>query len=184
MAMTKTPKMTTKIDIDISSSILLLLLYSEHGEVVALLRITHELCDGGAHGSDEFLRVVASSLRRLHHPIHFELLVVDVLGLVQTVSIEEEGGTAFQLYLLTAEFPFRENTCRDVRIAWQQTDLAVCQQQRLVVAGIAVVHVARFQINHTHEEGNEHAGLVVVAQRIVDAHHHLLRLGGVGCDIP
>ena len=64
-------------------------LKGKHGEVVTLLGIADKLVDGGGHCFNQFLGRTFEGCNDFVNALHTELLAVDILGLRQSVGIEE-----------------------------------------------------------------------------------------------
>ena len=73
----------------ITGAVLFLVFKGKHGEVVTLLGIADKLVDGGGHCFNQFLGGALEGCNDFVNALHTELLAVDILGLRQSVGIEE-----------------------------------------------------------------------------------------------
>ena len=113
--------------------------------------------------------------------IHLELSADGIHRLGQSVGEEEDGGARTNRSFFQHESPLRHNTNRDIRLTMQFADIST-KKQRSIVAGIAVMQVARRQVEHTDEECDEHQRTVHVNHRIVHHFHYLVGLRQVSSD--
>ena len=88
--------------------------------------------------------------------------MVYVLGLVQSVGVEENDCVGVNLSLLPGEFPVGHYTYRQVGVNRQHSGAGVTYKQRCVMAGVAVLHTSGNKVQHTHKHGHEHIGLVLL----------------------
>ena len=156
----------------------------QHGEIVALLGVADKGADGPAHAGDEVCGSVGGRMLAGHvdDAVQSEQFVVDVLGLVQSVGVEEYGGLWCDGHLLLRELPAGHDAEWQVGVDGQLTD-GVGNHQRRVVAGVAVVQQTVVQIEHADKGGDEHVGLVAFGQRVVEGYHNMVGLGGVSRDV-
>ena len=82
--------------------------------------------------------------------------MIYVLGLGQSVSIEEYGCTRVNECLLSAEFPVGHYAGGKVGINRQHSGTYVTYQDGCVMSGVAVVQTAGGQIQDSHKYGDEH----------------------------
>ena len=130
----------------------------EHGHVSALWGVTDKLVDGPLDilyerlGSRIHLQGLKSSTA--HHLLSV-LLEVVVLGLGQSVAVEEEHDPFFKGRLLSRKLKIRPRTHRHVLIDGQVVDLFI-QHQRSIVSGIAIGQLPGSQVEHTDKERYAH----------------------------
>ena len=65
-------------------------LHGEHGEVVTLLCVTHEVCHSLRHPFDECTGLLGGGLHHLNNPFLTKQPVPGILRLIESVGIEEE----------------------------------------------------------------------------------------------
>ena len=103
---------------------LLLILYGQHGEVVALFGLPYEVVDGIGHQLYECGGLVLSSpeqgLCHADDAVVAKLGVEDVLGLVESIGVEEDGGLRVEGDLLQGELPVGHDADGQVRVAGQR----------------------------------------------------------------
>ena len=108
-----------------------------------------------------------------------KLCMLIVLGLVQSVGKEENGGLRVDAHLLLCVFVACHNANRQVGLTRQGADVAP-HEQRSIVTGIAVTQQTRFQVEHTDKYGDKHICLVAFRHGIVQCSHNLRRNRHVG----
>ena len=90
---------------------------------------------------------------------------MDILGLVNTVGIDEERLAVHISHLLTSEVHFRPQANR--RISLHLHIFAV--EQRGVMACVTVLHVTSLEVDESDEHRDEHSLIVVLCQSVVQA---------------
>ena len=94
----------------------------QHGKIVALVGLTGKEVDSSHHALNEgFWRDVTCSqllLGKFYEALITKLLMVDVLGLVQAIGVQEEGRFRCDGNLLDGKGPVRIDTYGQVWIAW------------------------------------------------------------------
>ena len=151
-------------------TLLLGVLDSHHGEVVALFGITYELTDGGSHVANQISGRLPLFGKRLDgrfvDTLQAEQLVIGVLGLGQPVGKEEDSRSREDMSLLQRELPVGHDTDGKVGIDRQQayTDT---DEQGCIVTCITVTQAAGWQVEHTDKEGDEHIGFVHLDDGVV-----------------
>ena len=106
------------------------------------------------------------------HTVVAKLFLLKVLGLVETVGIDEDGLALDVVVLLTDIFQIVPQADGGVRLYLHEL---ACQNRR-VVAGITVVHVTTLQVNESDEHGDKHAVLVANGQLVVQAGGNIVGL--------
>ena len=112
-----------------------------------------------------FGRIIAVTGQRLLYALDAKLLVGGILGLGQSVGVEEDGGVFLDDGLLHLEFKFGEQAYWDVRNDGQGHWLrrGVGDEVGNVMTGVAVAEPSGGQIEHADEEGDEDVLLVAIA---------------------
>ena len=109
-----------------------------------------------------------------------------VLGLGESVGIEEERDAIHRWIFLSLEVEAVEESGRDVRHELHERGLALAvDDDGRIMSGIAEGEMTRLEVDDTHEESDEHTALVALAHRVVDAVDNLLRresLSGNGAE--
>ena len=108
-----------------------------------------------------------------------KLGVLRVLGLVQTVGKEENGGSGVYEKLLLREVEVGKDTDGQISVARHQAH-AVADQQRSVVAGVAVGEQSAWKVQHADEERDKHVGVIAFGLRVVQGLHNVGWPGSVG----
>ena len=90
---------------------------------------------------------------------------MDVLRLVDAVGIDEERLAVHVAHLFARKLNLGPEA--DRRIGFHLHILAI--EQRGIMSGIAELHVARLQVDQSDEHRDEHALVVVLGQRVVQA---------------
>ena len=140
-------------------------MHEEHGQVVALGRFPdifrHLLLDvfQVAHGA-------LPAMQRLHHPLFAEQLMRGVLRLREAVGVEEDGVVVAERHRLLLVLHPAHDAQREIRHDRQRPD-GLGQDQRRVVAGVAIAQFTSGQVQHTAEEGHEHVALVHGGEAVV-----------------
>ena len=146
------------------------------------------LLDFGGHIADDVVGgVELHTADDIHEAVVAKLLLLGVLGLVQSVAVDKEGAVLDILHGLADKLQARPEA--DGGVGLHLHELAA--QYRRVVTGIAVVHATGLQVDESEEHGDEHAVLVALAKLVVQAgcylggHHALLghgteQTGGLG----
>ena len=80
-------------------------LNGEHGEVIALLGTAHEVGHSLHHTLDERTGLLGGGLYHLQDPFLAKQLAVGILGLIESVGIEEERTAWGKIGLLSHELP-------------------------------------------------------------------------------
>lgn len=151
-------------------------LNGEHGEVVTLLGIAYELVHGIGHSLNQLLWRAIEICDDVGDALHAEKFVGSILGLRQSVSIEEEGRVGCYHGFLFGECHVGHRTNRKIRIAGQQGSIDV----RSVVTGVTVAQVTCGQIEHANKQCDEHIIVVALADVHIHGLHDMTRLCGVG----
>ena len=116
-------------------------MYRQHRQVVALLGIAHKGVDGLVHllhhGGGTVVARNQQTLGNTPDALVAKLGVADVLGLVESVGEEENGGVPVDEDFLLRELPVGLDADGQVRVSGQHVDTATDEQGR-VVTGIAV----------------------------------------------
>ena len=144
--------------------------------------------DGIHHPFHQCLRrrppVGADSLCGFRHPLVAKLSVLGVLGLVQSVGVEENGGAAIDGGVLRRVRPALHDARRHIAVDGQQTDAfsIIRDEQRRVVTRVAVGCMARLQIDDANEQSDEHAQFIVLGNGVAQLADDALRPFLVGRD--
>ena len=164
------------------------LLYSQahHGEVVVGFGTITVLLDFGLQSLDDLLGGVEVSVAQdVEQAVVAELLLLRVLGFVESVGIDEER-TALDgvdaLALVLQAWP-QADGC--IGLHFEEVALMVATADDWgIMACIAVVEMTGLQVEQAEPEGDEHAvGVVVAREGVVHAganlcrHHALLSQG-------
>ncbi len=96
-----------------------------------------------------------------------KLLMIDVFGLVQAIGKQEDGGTMRKCGLLERELAVGNDADNQIGIALQFAD-CVAHNQWGIVASVAIAQAPRLEVEHSDEQGDKHAGVVVFDKSIVN----------------
>ena len=153
----------------------------EHRQVVALFLFAHKLAHLAVHLFDDvFWSGLCCIGQHLFDAGDAELLVRHVLGLGQSVGVEEYGGVFLEHGLLRLELEVVEQSEGDVRNHRQGRNPLVgrlVENIGDVVTCIAIAEQSGGQVKYADEEGDEDVLLVAFARSGVQRLHDV---GGVG----
>lgn len=88
----------------------------QHGEVIALFGIAYEVGNSLSHLFNECVWFWRCGLQHIFNPFLAKHLVSGIFGLVQTIGIEEDGGTWCECCLLLRKRPVRHRSYRQIMI--------------------------------------------------------------------
>ena len=165
----------------------------QHRQVVALLGIAHKFLHGTRHLVNEFLYtfILLIGLSQYLHALLAKLLEVGVFSLGESVRIEEDDTMWFDDCFLSFKLMIGHDAQRYIRHHRQRMNIlsrgirssggaSVLDDQRSIVAGVAIAQAARRQVENTEEQCYEHHRLVGIRHRLVHQVHDACRIGFVG----
>ena len=149
----------------------------QHRQVIALLGFANKRMHAGGYGFEQLLGLkLAVGRKRLLYTFQTIQLVLDVLRLCQSVSIEEQSGVRLQLRFLNTILHVVEQADRDVRQGIDIRQFPILQDDWRIVASIAIAQTTSWQVEHTDKEGDENTGVVALAGDLIDGLHDM---GGI-----
>lgn len=147
----------------------------QHGEVITLFGIAHEISNRLGHLLNESAWLGRCCLQYFFNPFLAKHLALGILGLIQTVGIEEECGAWCERCLLLRKRPVRHGSYRQIPLlSLEQRELR--NHDRLFVACIAVAQPSGIKVEHPSEEGDKDGHAGVACHHVVHAGHDTLWL--------
>ena len=174
-------------------SLHLFIVDGQHRQVVALLGITHKLFHGARHLINEFLYtfILLIGLSQYLHALLAKLLEVGIFCLGESIRIEEDDTMWFDDCFLSFKLMIGHDAQWYIRHHRQRMNIlsrgirssggaSILNDQRSIMASVAIAQTARRQVENTEEQRYEHHRLVRIRHRLVHQVHDACRIGFVG----